>query len=283
MRQLVPGAGEGFIERLRIVKETTRNFLEFRVETQREIGHQHGRLTFFRRIERVRNDLRRVDRFKLNGSCRAAGLHPFIFEQVLEEVVAPLGRRLRPGHFQAGGDGIRPRAAAKAAVPAEALRFNRRGFGIDADVVRRRSPVGFAERMAACDQRHGLFIVHAHVAEGRANGGRGGGRIAAVVRSFRVNVDKAHFGRAERRLRQRFRVAMLKPVLLIAPVHVHIRLPDVFTPGAETKGAEPGVFQRHVAGKDKQVGPGDFLAIFLFHRPQQATRFIKAYVIRPGV
>ncbi len=168
-------------------------------------------------------------------------------------------------------------------MPAETLRFNRRGFRIDADVVRRRCPVGFAERMAACDQRHGLFIVHAHVTERCANGGRGGGRVATVVRPFRVDVDKAHFSRAKRRLRQRFRVAMLKPVLLIAPVDVHIRLPDVFTPGPETKSAEPGIFQRHVAGEDKQVSPGDFLAIFLFHRPQQATRFIEAYVIRPRV
>ncbi|MDQ9444532.1 hypothetical protein RF158_00510, partial [Escherichia coli] len=30
-------------------------------------------------------------------------------------------------------------------------------------------------------------------------------------------------------------------------------------------------------------GPGDFLTIFLFDWPQQATRFIEAYVIRPGV
>ena len=92
--QLKPRARKGFVEGLRIVQEATGNFLEFRVKTQRQVGDQHGWLAFFRRVERVRHNFRRIHGFKLNCACRAAGLHPFVFEQVLEEVVAPLGRGL---------------------------------------------------------------------------------------------------------------------------------------------------------------------------------------------
>ena len=45
-------------------------------------------------------------RLPLLGAGRALGQLPFVLEQVLEEVVAPLGRRLAPGHFRAAGDGV---------------------------------------------------------------------------------------------------------------------------------------------------------------------------------
>ncbi|CNU62563.1 Uncharacterised protein [Salmonella enterica subsp. enterica serovar Bovismorbificans] len=143
--------------------------------------------------------------------------------------------------------------------------------------------VGFTEGMPASDQRHGLFVVHPHIAKGSANGGGGRKWFAAVIRPFRVNVDKAHLGRAQRRFCQRFRVSVSQPGFFIAPVHIQIRFPDIFTPGAETEGTEAGVFQRHVTRQNKQVGPGNFLAIFLLNRPQQTTRLIQADVIRPGV
>ena len=43
---------------------------------------------------------RRVLRLPLLGAGRALGQLPFVLEQVVEEVVAPLGRRLRPGDFR---------------------------------------------------------------------------------------------------------------------------------------------------------------------------------------
>ena len=94
MGQLEPGTREGFVESLRVVQEAAGNLLEFRVEAQRQVGDQHGRLAFFRRVERIGHDFRRIHGFKLNRPCRTAGLYPFVFEQVLEEVVAPLGRGL---------------------------------------------------------------------------------------------------------------------------------------------------------------------------------------------
>ncbi len=116
--QFEPRAREGFVKGLRIVQEATGNFLEFRVKAQRQVGDQHGWLAFFRRVERVRHDLWRIHGFKLNRACRAAGLHPFVLEQVLKEVVTPLGRSLRPDDFQPGGDGVSANTGAVRAGPA---------------------------------------------------------------------------------------------------------------------------------------------------------------------
>ena len=143
--------------------------------------------------------------------------------------------------------------------------------------------MSFTQRMTTRNQRHGFFVVHAHVAEGRADSCCRRKRFAAVIRAFRVNVNQAHLGCAQRRFRQCFRMTVGQPGFFITPVNIQIRFPDVFTTGTKTEGTEAGVFQRHVTREDKQVGPGDFLTIFLFDWPQQATRFIEAYVIRPGV
>jgi len=58
---------------------------------------------------------------------------PFVVEQVLEETVAPLGRRLRPGDFRAAGDGVGSETGAKFALPAEALIFERGAFRLRTD------------------------------------------------------------------------------------------------------------------------------------------------------
>src|SRR6516164_10812331 len=60
-------------------------------------------------------------RLPLPGAGRALGQLPFVVEEVVEEVVAPLRRRLRPGDLGAAGDAVGPDARAKFALPAEAL------------------------------------------------------------------------------------------------------------------------------------------------------------------
>src|SRR5947207_8645576 len=70
---------------------------------------------------------------------------PFVFEQVLEEVVAPFRRRLRPGNFRAAGDGVGSEARAMLALPAEALILEGAGFRLRADQRRIAGPVGLAE------------------------------------------------------------------------------------------------------------------------------------------
>ena len=106
MGQLEPGAGERLGESLRVLQEAARNLLVDRVDTQRQVGGQHGRLALLRRIVRVGDDGLGVLGLPLDGAGRAAGLHPFVLEQVLEEEVAPLRRRLRPGDFEAAADGV---------------------------------------------------------------------------------------------------------------------------------------------------------------------------------
>jgi hypothetical protein len=79
------------------------------------------------------------------------GQLPFKAEQVFEEVVAPLGRRLGPGDFQAAGDRVAAFALAKFVLPAEALLVETCQFRIDPDVGRRGRPVRLTEGMAADD------------------------------------------------------------------------------------------------------------------------------------
>ncbi len=121
MGQLEPGAGEGFRKGLRIFQEPARDLLVGRIEAQREVGGQHGRLALLRRIMRVRDDSFGVLGFPLDSAAGAAGLYPFVLEQVLEEEVAPLRRRLGPGDLDAAADRVRAEAGAVVAGPAQAL------------------------------------------------------------------------------------------------------------------------------------------------------------------
>ena len=112
---------------------------------------------------------RAVFRFPLVRASRALGQFPLEAEQVFQVVVAPLGRSGGPGDFQAAGDGVGPFAGAEAVFPAQALLFQAGRFGLWPDIVGRAGAVGLAEGVAARDQRHGLFVIHGHAAEGFAD------------------------------------------------------------------------------------------------------------------
>jgi len=60
-------------------------------------------------------------------------------------------------------------------------------------------------------------------------------------------------------------------------------VPDVFTTTAETEGLESHGFVGHVAGQDKQVGPGELVAVFFLDWPQQAAGFVEVDVVWPTV
>ncbi len=282
MGQLEPGASEGFGESLRVFQEASRDFLVGWVETQRQIGGQHGRLALLRRIVRVRDDFLSILGLPLDGASRAAGLHPFVLEQVLEEVVAPLRRRLRPGDFQAAADGVSSAAGAVVADPAQALCFQVGSFRVRPLVGLGRGAVRLAESVAAADQRDGFLVVHRHALEGFADESGGGNRIAIGAWAFRIDVDQAHLGGAER-IFELLEGPVSQPGGLGTPVHVQIRLPGVFTTGGKAEGAKAHGLQRHVAGEDQQICPGNLLAVFLLDRPQQAARLVDVDVVRPAV
>src|SRR6516165_10462148 len=100
------------------------------------------------------------------GAGRALRELPFVAEQVLEEVVAPLRRRGGPGDLQAAGDGVAALAGAEAVLPAEALVLDAGGLGFMRDVARRRGTMRLAEGVATGDQGHGFLVVHRHATEG---------------------------------------------------------------------------------------------------------------------
>ena len=129
---------------------------------------------------------------------RALRQFPFVAEQVLEEVVAPLRRRGGPGDFQAAGDRVTAFARAKAALPAEALLLEAGRFRLRPHMGRRAGAVGLAEGVAAGDERHRLLVVHRHAGEGLADIPRRGDRIGVAVRAFRVDVDQPHLHGGER-------------------------------------------------------------------------------------
>src|SRR5579859_2411738 len=87
-----------------------------------------------------------IFRCPLIRASRALGQFPIVFEQILEEIVAPLGRRGGPNNFQAAADRVIAAARAKFALPAEPLLLEAGGFRHWADIlVRIGSSMGFAE------------------------------------------------------------------------------------------------------------------------------------------
>src|SRR5215471_7104823 len=130
---------------------------------------------------------------------RALGEFPFVLEQVLEVVVAPLGWRGGPNDFQAASDCVTSFARAKCVSPAETLLLHAATFWFRADILGlNRSAVSFAECMPASDQRDGFLVVHRHAAEGFANVTCRSNWIRLSVGSFRIHVDQAHLNGAER-------------------------------------------------------------------------------------
>src|SRR5271165_6330566 len=129
---------------------------------------------------------------------RALGQFPFVAEQVREEVVAPLRRRLGPNDFQAASDRVIPFARAKFVLPAEALLLDGSGLGYGADIlVRIGSAVGLAERVTAGNERNGLLVIHRHAGESLSDIPRRGNGIGVSIGPFRVYVNQAHLDRRE--------------------------------------------------------------------------------------
>ena len=139
--------------------------------------------------------------------------------------------------------------------------------------------------MPTGDERDGLFVVHGHTCEGFSNVTAGGDRIRVAVGALRVHVDQAHLHGGERVFEIPFAgvAVVAKPFVLAAPVDVLLGLPDVFAPAGEAEGLEAHRLQSAVTGKDHQVGPGDFLAVFLLDRPEQTARLVQIHIVGPTV
>ena len=283
--ELVPGAGKGVGELFRIFIEPAGDLAVLRIETQRQVGGQHGRLTLLGFVLGVGNVRVRVLGHPLLGTGRALFQFPFVLEQVVEEQVGPLGGLLRPGHFRATADGVVAETGAVAALPAQAHHFNRRRFRLRAHQFRVTGAVGFTEGVATGDQRHGLFVVHRHAAEGFADVVGRFQRIRLAVGAFRVHVDQTHLHRRQRvfQLAVAGVALVVQPGIFHAPVDVVFGFVEVLAAAGETEGFETHGFQRHVTGEHDQIGPGDLVAVLFLNRPQQTAGLVQVDVVRPAV
>src|SRR6187402_1440366 len=165
-------------------------------------------------------------------------------------MVAPLRWRLAPGHFETAGDRVGTLAGTKAALPAEALLLEAGCLAVRTDELRVTRAVRLTETVAAGDQRHRFFVVHRHAREGLSDvAGRRDG-VGIAIRALGVHVDEAHLHRSQRILEVAFAgvTPVIEPGFLGAPVHVLIRLPNVFATAAEAEGLEAHRFERDVPG-----------------------------------
>ena len=118
--------------------------------------------------------------------------------------------------------------------------------------------VGFAEGVAARDERHRFFVIHRHTGERLPNIPGSRDRIRVAVRAFRIDVNQTHLHGSERIFQiplSGIAFVTTQPGFLNTPVDVFFRFPDVLAPATETEGLESHRFQSDVAREDHQVGP----------------------------
>ena len=290
--QLEPRAAEGIGEVVRVSAELLADFVVNRVCLHRHVsvGHQrHGALGRVGRVDR-HFALRHIHRLPLVGTGRRLGQLPLVAEEVVEVAHVPLGRVLTPRAFDAGGKGVGRLAVVTGVGPAKALPVDGAALGLSADVGVIAATVSLADGVTATGQCRGLFVVHRHAAEGFTHVQRGQDRVGVAVDALGVDVDQAHVNRCQRVLHgfRHFEVAVAvlgwrQPLVLGAPVNVLFRPPDVFTAEAEAEGLQAHGLVSHVTGEDHQIGPGQGVAVLLFHRPEQAAGLVEAGVVRPRV
>ena len=207
-----------------------------------------------------------------------------VLEEVLEEIVVPPGRRRGPRDLETARDGVGSPAGLVAALPAETLFLEVAALRFAPDVlIRGCCTMGLAECMTAGNQRHRLFIVHRHPAEGLADVARGGDRIGVAVGPFGIHVNQPHLNSAEGigQLAIAAVAFVTEPRRFGAPVDV-LRLPDILASAGEAKRLEPHRLQGDVAREHHQVGPRNLAAVLLLDWPQQPARLVDVRVVGPA-
>jgi hypothetical protein len=208
-----------------------------------------------------------------------------VTKQGVEEAVVELGRVGGPWPFQAAGDGVGADAGTEAVLPTQSLQSDPGPFGFDPDLGGVAGAVGFAEGVAAGDQRDRLLVVHGHAREGLADVVGRGQRIRLAVRTFGIDVDQAHLDGGQRlvELALALVAGVAQPDVLGAPMDVLLGLPAVLTAKAEAEGLEAHGLHADVGGEDHQVGPADLVAVLLLDRPQQPAGLVEIAVVGPAV
>ncbi len=288
MRQLVPGLGEGVGELGRVLVEPLRDRRVDRIHPQGEVRREHHRGVLFGRIVSVRHGVfaLAVLRPPLVRTALTLVQLPVVAEQVVEEAVVPFHGVAGPRTLEAAGDRVGPFAGAERVLPAEPEFFDAGPFGFVTDVLGRVGrAVGLAEGVSAGDQGDSLLVVHRHAGKRFANVLGGGEGIGFAVGPLGIHVDQPHLHGAERS--GEFAVAgiafVAQPGALGPPVDVRLGFPDVLAPAGVAECLETHRLEGAGAGENHQVSPGDFLAVLLLDRPEQAAGLIEARVVGPAV
>src|SRR6202047_5253757 len=230
------------------------------VEPQGEVRGQHGWRMTLRRIVRVRprGVACAIFRCPLMRTGRTLRQFPFVAEQVREEVVAPLRRRRGPNDFETAADRVTAFARAKFTLPAETLLLDAGGFRFCANQFRIASAVGFAEAVAAGNERNGLLVIHRHAGERLSDIPCRSNWIRLSIRPFGIHIDQTHLHGSERILKITFAaVAFVRqPLTLRSPENVLFGLPDILAPAAKTKRLKAHRLEGDVACENHEVGPG---------------------------
>src|SRR5208282_634240 len=211
---------------------------------------------------------------------------PFVFEEVVEEVVAPLRGRCGPSNFQAAANGVSPATFAKFILPSEALLLDAGTFWLVAHILSGNgSAVGFAESVTAGNECDCFFVIHRHAGERFPDIPRRGDGVWLSIRPFGIHIDQTHLHRAKRILEVTIPgVALVcQTCPLRSPINFLFGLPYVRAPAAKTECLEAHRFEGNVAGENHEVGPGNFPAIFLLNGPEQSTCLVQVHVVRPTI
>mmetsp|Transcript_7768 Transcript_7768/g.8878 ORF Transcript_7768/g.8878 Transcript_7768/m.8878 type:complete len:269 (-) Transcript_7768:291-1097(-) len=264
--------------------EALRDRSVHRVHLEGQVGGEHDGGMLLAGIMRVGNKVGRsgIRRNPQLGTSRTLDKLELVLEQILEEPVVPLGRAVGPRALQTTGDGVLALAAAKAVLPAQALLFNGgRLRGWPHVRIRVSGAVAFPERVSACNQCHRLLIIHRHACKRFADILGGRQRVWVTIRPLWVHVDETHLHGSQRLLQRRFvtfTAGKLGVVPLVRhphgfwpPVHVSFGFPNVLAPSSKAKRLEAHRFDRAVASKDHQIGPGELFAVLLLDWPQQSA------------
>jgi hypothetical protein len=140
-----------------------------------------------------------------------------------------------------------------------------------------------AEGVAAGNERHGLFVVHRHAAEGLADVARGGNRIGRAIGPLGIDVDEAHLHRAERigELAVAAVPLVAQPGRFRAPVDL-FGFPAILASTGEAERLEAHRLERDVAGQHHQIRPRELAAVFFLDRPQQTAGLVEIGVVGPA-
>src|SRR5689334_11992347 len=99
----------------------------------------------------------------------ALGQFPIVLEQILEEVIAPLGRGRGPDDFEAATNRVFADAGVEFALPAKALLLDGCTFGLGTDEFCIARTMRLAKGVAAGDESNRLFIIHRHASKSFPN------------------------------------------------------------------------------------------------------------------